>query len=263
MTRLLVFDSGIGGLSVARAIREVMPAAEIIYVADDAAFPYGDWAETALSEHVVTLLGGLIRIVTPAAVVIACNTASTLVLPALRAIHATPFVGTVPAIKPAAEHTQSGLVSVLGTFGTMQREYTRDLIRKYAGDRHVRLVGSTNLAALAEAHMRGETVSDAAIWAEIEPAFVERESARTDVVVLACTHYPFLLERFRSLAPWPVEWIDPVPAIARRVAAVAGGADGGHGGGRAYLTSGKAWPEPLHATLAEAELAAGILPARP
>jgi glutamate racemase len=266
VTRLLVFDSGIGGLSVAREIRAGMPSAEIIYVADDAGFPYGDWAEPALTEHVVALIGGLIRVVAPAAVVIACNTASTLVLPPLRAIYAVPFVGTVPAIKPAAEHTQSGLISVLGTFGTMQREYTRALITQYAGDRFVRLVGSSNLAPLAEAHMRGEAVDDAAVWAEIEPAFVERDGARTDVIVLACTHYPFLMEPLRRLAPWPVEWIDPAPAIARRVVSIAGGVgeastgEGNGGGGRAYLTSGKAWPLPLHATLAAAGLTAGILP---
>jgi glutamate racemase len=210
----------------------------------------------------VALVGGLIRIVAPAVVVIACHTASTLVLPPLRALHAVPFVGTVPAIKPAAEHTRSGLVSVLGTFGTMHREYTRALIQKYAGDRHVRLVGSANLASLAEAHMRGEAVADAAIWAEIEPAVVERDGERTDVVVLACTHYPFLMEQLRRLAPWPVEWIDPAPAIARRVVAVSGGPDEGPGGGRAYLTSGKPWPAPLHPTLAAAGLVAGILPSQ-
>ena len=113
MTRLLVFDSGIGGLSVAREIAQALPAAEIVYVADDAGFPYGDWEEPALTEHVVTMVGGLIGIVQPAAVVIACNTASTLVLPPLRAGHTVPFVGTVPAIKPAAAETRTGLVSVL------------------------------------------------------------------------------------------------------------------------------------------------------
>jgi glutamate racemase len=98
--------------------------------------------------------------------------------------------------------------------------------------------------------MRGSAVDDAAIWTEIEPAFVERDGVRTDVVVLACTHYPFLLPHFRRLAPWPVTWIDPAPAIARRVASVAGEAAGGSGRGRAYLTSGRAWPAPLAATLA-------------
>jgi glutamate racemase len=247
---ILVFDSGIGGLSVAREIRAALPMADMIYVADDAAFPYGDWHEPALTDHVVALVGDLIRQVVPAAVVIACNTASTLVLPPLRAAHRVPFVGTVPAVKPAAETTRSGLVSVLGTFGTMQREYTRALIQEHAGNCHVRLVGSGNLAPLAEAHMRGSAADDAAIWAEIEPAFVERDGQRTDVVVLACTHYPFLLPRFRRLAPWPVTWIDPAPAIARRVASVAGETTGGSGRGRAYLTSGKAWPAALAPTLA-------------
>lgn len=247
---ILVFDSGIGGLSVAREIRAVLPLADIIYVADDAAFPYGDWSEVRLTDHVVGLIDDLIGQVGPAAVVIACNTASTLVLPPLRVRHLVPFVGTVPAVKPAAESTRSGLVSVLGTFGTMQREYTRALIQKHAGNCHVRLVGSGNLAPIAEAHMRGEQVEDAAIWAEIEPAFVERDGVRTDMIVLACTHYPFLLEHFRRLAPWPVTWIDPAPAIARRVASVLADSPQGGGRGRAYLTSGEAWPGPLAPTLA-------------
>jgi glutamate racemase len=264
MTRLLVFDSGIGGLSVAREIRRTMPGAEIIYVADDAGFPYGDWEEPALTDHVVSIVGGLIGIVSPAAVVIACNTASTLVLGPLRAAHPqVPFVGTVPAIKPAAAETRSGLVSVLGTFGTMQREYTRALIQEFAGNCHVRLVGSANLAPLAEAYMRGEPIDDAAVWAEIEPAFVERNDARTDVVVLACTHYPFLAGRFARLAPWPVLWIDPAAAIARRVATVAGTdavLAARNVRGRAYLTSGQPWPGPVVALLDQLGLQAGVLP---
>jgi glutamate racemase len=251
---LLVFDSGIGGLSVAREIRAAMPDADLIYVADDAAFPYGDWQEQELSAHVVQLIGALIEQATPATVVVACHTASTLVLPALRARHEVPFVGTVPAIKPAAEMTRTGLVSVLGTFGTMQRDYTRALIQEHAGNCYVRLVGSGNLAPIAEAHMRGEFIDDAAIWTEIEPAFVERDGRRTDVVVLACTHYPFLLERFRRLAPWPVSWIDPAPAIARRAAQVGVLAAQGSGRGRAYLTSGRPWPANLAPTLAAAGL---------
>jgi glutamate racemase len=260
VTRLLVFDSGIGGLSVAREIRAALPGAEIVYVADDAAFPYGDWEEPALTEHIVTLVGGLVRVMTPAAVVIACNTASTLVLLPLRALHSVPFVGTVPAVKPAAAQTRTGHVSVLGTFGTIQREYTHTLIREYAGNCHVRLVGSANLASLAEAYMRGDPVDDAEIWAEIEPAFVERDGKRTDAIVLACTHYPFLLEQFRRLAPWPVTWIDPAPAIARRVASLIGETNGAPERGRAYLTSGKDWPAALGPTLDACGLEAARIP---
>ena len=256
--RLLVFDSGIGGLSVAREIRAALPSAEMIYVADDAGFPYGDWDERELTGHVVALVGYLIARFAPGAVVVACNTASTLVLPPLRERHALPFVGTVPAIKPAAERTRSGHISVLATFGTMQRDYTRGLIQQFAASCHVRLVGSSNLAPLAEAHMRGEAVDDATIWQEIEPAFVERDGKRTDTVVLACTHYPFLVDRFVALAPWPVNWIDPAPAIARRVATLAGAAASDRaGGGQAFLTSGRAWPRQLEPVLAAIGLARG------
>ncbi len=252
--RLLVFDSGIGGLSVLSEIRRRVPEAGVVYVADDLAFPYGDWEEAALGDHVVALIGRLIARFTPDAVVIACNTASTLVLPALRAAHATPFVGTVPAIKPAAERTRSGVVGVLATPGTMRRDYTRALIHSFAQTCHVRLVGSYELAPLAESVMRGETVTDAAILAEIEPAFIEVEGRRTDAVVLACTHYPFLLTRFLAIAPWPVAWIDPAEAIARRVVSLLGldetpsmaGVPGA-----AYLSSGKAWPDGLLPLLAQ------------
>ncbi|WP_035831479.1 glutamate racemase [Kaistia adipata] len=252
--RLLVFDSGIGGLSVLREIRRQLPSAEIAYVADDAAFPYGDWEAGPLSDHIVALMGQLIERHRPDAVVIACNTASTLVLPPLRARHAIPFIGTVPAIKPAAERSKSGVVGVLATPGTMKRDYTRELIRSFANGCHIRLVGSSELAPLAEAVMRGESVADAAIRTEIEPAFIEVDGRRTDTIVLACTHYPFLIDRLERVAPWPVEWIDPAEAIARRVLSVlklAREADGvPMRPGRAFLTSGHAWPRQLAPVLA-------------
>jgi len=241
MTRLLVFDSGVGGLSVVTEIRRELPGADIVYVADDAGFPYGEWEDAALTGRVVGLIADLIAAHKPDVVVIACHTASTLVLPPLRARFDLPIVGTVPAVKPAAERTKSGVVAVLGTYGTIRRDYTRGLIDQFAGECHVRLVGSGNLAPYAEQVMRGEAVADEAIRAEIAPAFVEKEGRRTDMVVLACTHYPFLLSHFERLAPWPVTWIDPAPAIARRVAAVSGGQGPGAGEGRAILTSGKAW----------------------
>lgn len=214
---VLMFDSGIGGLTVLREARVLMPDRRFVYVADDAAFPYGAWEEGALSRHIVALFRRLLAEHDPEIVVIACNTASTLVLSDLReAFPSTPFVGTVPAIKPAAERTRSGLVSVLATPGTVKRQYTRDLIREWASKCHVRLVGSDNLATLAEAYMRDGFVDEEAVRAEIAPCFVERDGRRTDIVVLACTHYPFLANRMRKTAPWPVDWIDPAEAIARR-----------------------------------------------
>ncbi len=214
---ILFFDSGIGGLSVVKEARILLPGHRFIYFADDAAFPYGGWEEGALLERLIGLFGTLIDRYRPEMIVIACNTASTLAIDALRKVYpAQPFVGTVPAIKPAAERTRSGLVSVLATPGTVKRQYTRDLIEKYASRCHVRLVGSENLAALAETYMREGFVDEAAVAAEIAPCFVESGGRRTDIVVLACTHYPFLVNRMRKMAPWPVDWIDSSEAIARR-----------------------------------------------
>ncbi|WP_173931679.1 glutamate racemase [Chelativorans sp. Marseille-P2723] len=219
---ILFFDSGIGGLSVVKEARIVLPEHPYVYVADDAAFPYGDWEEEALRARLVELFGRLIARFEPALIVIACNTASTLAIADLRAAYpGQSFVGTVPAIKPAAERTRSGLVSVLATPGTVRRQYTRDLIGQYAASCHVRLVGSENLARLAEQYMREGFVDEAAVRQEIVPCFVEQEGRRTDIVVLACTHYPFLVNRMRKTAPWPVDWIDTSEAIARRALALA------------------------------------------
>lgn len=218
---VLLFDSGLGGLSVLREVRVRMPGRRIVYVADDRGFPYGDWTEPALAAHIRALFRDLVPRIQPCLSIVACNTASTLVLGELRDDHpGTPFVGTVPAIKPAAERTASGLVSVLATPGTVRRAYTEELVRSFAGSAQVTLVGSERLAALAEACLRGHQVEDAAIRAEIAPCFVDREGARTDIVVLACTHYPFLANRFRRLAPWPVDWLDPAEAIATRAASL-------------------------------------------
>src|SRR3954463_13575549 len=229
---ILVLDSGLGGLSVLREVVRARPDARYIYVADDAFFPYGHHGEAQIIARVVPLIGELIAAHAPDLVVIACNTASTLVMSQLRAAYGLPFVGTVPAIKPACAGSRSRRVSVLGTKGTVKREYTRALIRDFAGGCQVTLVGSADLASLAEKALRGGEVSDAAIAAEIAPCFVEDGKLRTDTVVLACTHYPLLMDRLVALAPWPVDWIDPAPAIARRVVDLLGpgNADANHAG---------------------------------
>jgi glutamate racemase len=214
---VLVFDSGLGGLTVFREIVKVRPDANYVYTADDAYFPYGEHGDVELIDRVVSVIAGQIEAHTPDLIVIACNTASTIVLPELRARFDLPFVGTVPAIKPACAMSRSKLVSVLGTEATVGREYTQGLIRDFAQDCAVTLVGSTALAHLAEAELRNQPVDDAAVRAEIAPCFVEGDEQRTDVVVLACTHYPLLLDRLQRLSPWPVQWVDPAEAIARRV----------------------------------------------
>ena len=250
---ILVFDSGLGGLTVFREIAAMRPDAQYVYAADDAAFPYGGWTENELADRVVAVMGELTDRFEPNLVVIACNTASTIVLEELRRRFSLQFVGTVPAIKPACAMSRTRLVSVLGTEATVAREYTKVLIRDFGQGCEVTLVGSGHLAVLAEAHLHGEAVDDAAIAAEIAPCFVEKNGARTDVVVLACTHYPLLLERISAAAPWPVTFVDPATAIARRVLELIGPGNvvsaRSAPSARIHFTSGKQAPGPLLSAL--------------
>lgn len=236
---ILVFDSGLGGLTVYREIALARPDADYLYVADDAGFPYGALKESVLIVRVVGLMGKLIETHRPDLVVIACNTASTIVLSDLRKTFTVPFVGTVPAIKPACAASVTRRVSVLGTEATVQREYTRALIRDYAQNCEVTLVGAKHLAGYAEAELAGTPASDDDIRHEITPCFRDG-GARTDTVVLACTHYPLLLERLQRLSPWPVTFLDPAPAIARRVTSLLADAPASEGTGsaQAIFTSG-------------------------
>ncbi|ALE03773.1 glutamate racemase [Bartonella ancashensis] len=214
---LLFFDSGIGGLTVLKEVRALLPTLQFIYVADDAGFPYGLWEEKLLRSRILKIFTYLMKCYDPALCVIACNTASTLVISDLRhEFPHIPFVGTVPAIKLAAELTKSGLISVLATPGTVKRAYTHELICAFANQCCVQLVGSEKLAIFSENYLRGYPIDLEEFRNEILPCFVEKNGKYTDVIVLACTHYPFLMNLFREQALWPVNWIDPARAIARR-----------------------------------------------
>ena len=253
--KILVFDSGLGGLTVFRALVGQRPDADYIYAADDLGFPYGPKSEAEVIALVLAAMEKLIADHAPDCVVIACNTASTLVLPHLRGLWPEiPFVGTVPAIKPAAEQSQSRMISILATPGTVARDYTHELIAKFAGHCDVALVGSKSLAGIAEAYMHGEKISEDEILREIAPCFVERDGRRTDAIVLACTHYPLLRDFFDRLAPWPLRWVDPAPAIARRAdhvlsAKFPAGATRGQGGFAFRFTSGASPAKALLATI--------------
>ena len=229
--------------------------ADLLYAADDAAFPYGALGDAALIARVMLVLGEIIARQAFDVIVVACNTASTLVLAPLRARYlALSLVGTVPAIKPAALASRSKLISVLATPGTVARDYTKALVRDYADACEVTLVGAPNLAQLAENAMRGRAVDDGDISAEIAPAFVRRDNRHTDQIVLACTHYPLLRKQFERLAPWPVNFVDPAPAIARRVDALLNGFERQPGIGArapAIFTSGAAPGRELAAWLAQ------------
>jgi glutamate racemase len=250
---ILVFDSGLGGLTVFSEVLRARPDARFVYAADDAGFPYGRLDETALVARVLAVTGRLLDAHAPDLVVIACNTASTLVLPPLRERFAIPFVGTVPAIKPAVQLTRTKRISILATPGTVARDYTRDLIDSYAAGCAVNLVGSRRLAGFAEAELAGAQIPDEEIAAELKPCFVDDGASRTDVVALACTHYPLLLPRLSRLAPWLVIWVDPAPAIGRRVVQLIGPAPSGCAGdgaaGTAVFTSGAGINQPLRKAL--------------
>jgi glutamate racemase len=241
---ILVFDSGVGGLTVLEPIRQARPDARYYYFADTAFFPYGERDEDELIERVVAVLDQAVTRFQPDLMVIACHTASTLVLPALRSRFAIPIIGTVPAIKPAAETSESRLISVLATKGTVKRDYTSALIRDFSGDCEVTLISATRLAGFAEEFLHGNTVADNDIRDEIAPAFVTKNGRKTDRVVLACTHYPLLLPSFERVAPWPVIWIDPAPAIARRVVHLMGNPEHGEKINRSVKAYFTAMPPP-------------------
>jgi glutamate racemase len=224
--QLLVFDSGFGGLSVARALDKAMPLVNMTYLADHALFPYGNLSEEALIARVESLLSQALKMSHYDAVVIACNTASTIALKALRAAFTLPIVGTVPAIKPACETTKSKMVSVLATKGTIEREYTHQLIEEFGQGVAVNLVGSLHLARLAEDYLSGKELDLTAVKEELAPCFLGNGDKRTDTIVLGCTHYPLLLPILEKLSPWHVNYIDPAPAIARRVHNILKGLDG-------------------------------------
>lgn len=243
--RILLFDSGMGGLTVARAVARQMPQARLVYAADNAAFPYGAWKEKDLIQRIITVIGRLIETVKPDVVVIACNTASTIALAELRAAFRVPFVGTVPAIKPAAAQTKTGVIGVLATPGTVSREYTHSLIHTYAYHCKVILHGAPRLAEMAERKLKGHGVDMNDLRDEVAPVFRTRDGGKTDVVVLGCTHYPLLTDDIAQVAPWAVTYIDPAPAIARRTADIVeetrlnGVVDGVPGHGTVILTAAR------------------------
>nr|WP_321456462.1 glutamate racemase [uncultured Cohaesibacter sp.] len=214
---ILVFDSGFGGLSVLAALKATLPYANYLFLADDARFPYGDLRDDELIEGLIELIGKTCEQYQPDLLVVACNTASTVALSALRERFSFPIVGIVPAIKPAAHATRSGHFAVVATPGTIRRSYTRDLIRDYANGCVVDLVACNRLARLAEDYLLEGTRKEDAVFAEIKSVFDGDQNDDVDVIVLGCTHYPLLLPILQSVAPRPVLWIDPAHAVARRV----------------------------------------------
>lgn len=223
MATAVVFDSGVGGLSVFDCIAAALPDLRLCYVADNAYFPYGTKEEAALVARVRDLLSEVARRFHPDLLVIACNTASTVALPAVREALAVPVVGTVPAIKPAAQVSVTRVIGLLGTPGTVRRQYTQALIDEFAPDCTVLRHGSADLVELAEQKLRGESIAPSAVKRALAGLFDQPGGERMDTVVLACTHFPLLATELAASAPRPLHWIDSGGAIARRVASLLDG----------------------------------------
>lgn len=224
---VLLFDSGVGGLSILAPLRATLPQAPIVYAADSAGFPYGTRTEAEIAGRVPALLGRLVERYHPRLVVIACNTASTIALPAVRAALDVPVVGTVPAIKPAAALSRTRTIGVLGTQATVRQAYVDDLARRFAADCRVIRHGSAELVELAEAKLHGAAPARDAFRAVLAGLFGQPGGEAIDVVVNACTHFPLVEAELSAAAPHPVRFIDGGAGIARRVA---------------HLTEGQTWP---------------------
>lgn len=212
---ILVFDSGVGGLSVYDEIRQLLPDLHYIYAFDNVAFPYGEKSETFIVERVVEIVTAVQARYPLALAVIACNTASTVSLPALREKFPFPVVGVVPAIKPAARLTANGVVGLLATRATVRRPYTHELIARFAAECHIEMLGSAELVEMAEAKLHGEPVSLDELRRILRPWL--RMPEPPDTVVLGCTHFPLLADELLAVLPEGTRLIDSGAAIARRM----------------------------------------------
>lgn len=225
---VLFFDSGVGGLSILGPARALMSAMPVVYAADNAGFPYGLKTDAEINGRVPALLGRLIERYRPRIAVIACNTASTIALAAVRAALDIPVVGTVPAIKPAALASQSRVIGVLGTDATVRQRYVDNLAAEHGADCTVLRHGSAALVAYAEARLRGAP-ADPAVPADALAGLIDQPGGeRMDQVVLACTHFPLVQDELRAAAPHPMTFLDGGAGIARRIA---------------YLNGDAPWPD--------------------
>lgn len=215
--RILVFDSGVGGLSVAREIQQRLPLNPLVYASDNAFFPYGTKGEIELIARVDQVISELLRRYPADILVVACNTASTLTLPHLRSKLSLPIVGVVPAIKPAALMSKTGVIGLLATPATVARPYTHELIREYATDCQVISLGSSELVQIAEQKLRGEAIDLDAISRIAQKLMQADQAEKMDVLVLACTHFPLLKDELAKHLPEQIKLIDSGAAIARRV----------------------------------------------
>ena len=215
---LLLFDSGVGGLSVLAEVRRVLPEAPVIYAADLAGLPYGTKSEAEVAARVCGLLGRMAERFRPRLICIACNTASTIALAMVRDVLEVPIVGTVPAIKPAAEITRSGVIGLLGTAATIRQGYVDRLEAEFAADKRLLRHAAPELVEAAEAYLRGQSV-DQAVFTRAAAGLRNLPGGNDiDTVVLACTHFPLVQAQLAEAFGPGVRFVDGAAGIARRVA---------------------------------------------
>ncbi|MFV0447063.1 MAG: glutamate racemase [Vibrio sp.] len=211
VAKVLIFDSGVGGLSVYKEIQALLPQLSYTYLFDNEAYPYGELDQKVLLQRVESLVTGLVNKEGFDIVVIACNTASTIVLPTLRSRLSIPVVGVVPAIKPASSIANKA-VGLIATPATITRQYTHDLIRSFSADKNVELLGSTRLVDMAEEKLRGKAIDLQELQNILSPLV-----NHIDVAVLGCTHFPLIKDEIQHVLGKDVLLVDSGEAIARRV----------------------------------------------
>lgn len=225
MAKILIFDSGVGGLTIFQEISRQSPYHSLVFASDNAAYPYGTKSEDELIERVCYVVEELFEKYQPDVLVVACNSVSTVVLPILREKMIIPVVGVVPAIKPAAKISKTKSIGVLATPATITRQYTKGLIKQFAADCQVTLLGSSELVDMAEQFIRGNEPNLEQLTAIVSPMLDTSIVPKIDTIVLACTHFPLLKEQLNSvfeLNNHMLAWVDSGEAVASRVADVVG-----------------------------------------
>ncbi|MEM7666748.1 MAG: glutamate racemase [Pseudomonadota bacterium] len=228
---ILLFDTGVGGLTVYDALRRVLPDVPIIFAADYAGMPYGKKTEAEVAARVAGLLGRMSERYRPRLACIACNTASTIALGMVRDVLEIPIVGTVPAIKPAALGTKTGVIGLLGTQATIRQRYVDDLERDFAGGKTLLRHAAPDLVDEAENKLRGKPANRDVLKAALEGVSDGDKGISLDRIVLGCTHFPLLREELMDVAvfdlgmPPDIQLIDGADGIARRIASLLDGQD--------------------------------------
>lgn len=237
---ILLFDSGVGGLTVYDALRAVLPPAPVIYAADLAGLPYGTKTEAQIAARVAGLLGRMAERYQPRLACIACNTASTIALGMVRDVLEIPVVGTVPAIKPAAELTQTDTIGLVGTEATIRQAYVDDLEARFAQGKRLLRIAAPGLVAAAEAKLRGQPV-DPTLIADVHARLMAMPGAADiDTLVLACTHFPLLAEELAGAFGPQVHQVDGAQGIARRIAHLLEGQSFAASGANRFIITGPA-----------------------